>query len=60
MEENRLVADSEQGKKEGRFERLDQKTPGEKPTAVWLKELSIPVAIYKQRRFERHKIPGNK
>ncbi len=48
MKENRLVADSEQDKKEGRFERLDQKTLGKKPTMVWLKDLSIPVILYKQ------------
>jgi len=48
LKENRLVADSEQDKKEGRFERLDQKTLGKKPTMVWLKDLSIPVMLYKQ------------
>jgi transposase len=48
MKENRLVADSEQDKKEGRFERLDQKALGKKPTIVWLKDLRIPVAIYKE------------
>jgi hypothetical protein len=40
MKENRLVADSEDDKKESRFERLDQKRLGEKPATVWLKELS--------------------
>jgi hypothetical protein len=48
MKENRLVADSEKEKKEGRFERLDQKRLGEKPAAIWLKGLSIPVTLYKQ------------
>ena len=48
LKENRLVADSEEEKKEGRFERLDQKILGEEPTMVWLKELSIPVILYKQ------------
>jgi len=48
LKENRLVADSEQDKKEGHFERLDQKTLGKKPAMVWLKDLSIPVMLYKQ------------
>jgi hypothetical protein len=49
MKENRMAAVSEEDKKEGRFERIDQiRMPGKQPIAVWLKECPVPVTLHKQ------------
>jgi hypothetical protein len=49
MKENRLAALSKEDKDKGHFERTDQiGIPEKKPVAAWLKDLSIPIILYKQ------------
>jgi hypothetical protein len=49
LKENRLMADSEQKRNIGAFERLEHAAiPEEKPMKVWIKDLEFPVLIFKQ------------
>ena len=49
LKENRLAALSKQGRDAGHFERIDQiEIPERQPTAAWLKDLDIPILLYKQ------------
>jgi hypothetical protein len=49
IKENRLAALKEEEKKQGRFENINQiGMPEKEPTVVLLKELSIPVNLYKE------------
>jgi hypothetical protein len=49
LKENRLVADSEAKRNEGKFERLDRLNMlEEKPMKVWIKDLEFPVMTFKQ------------
>ena len=49
MKGNRLAAVSEQDRKKGHFERIDRIAILDRgPVAVWLKDLSIPVLLFKQ------------
>jgi IS4 transposase len=49
MKENRLAALSKEDRDEGCFERIDQREiPERKPVAAWLKDLSIPIVLYKE------------
>ncbi|MDR2633177.1 MAG: transposase [Treponema sp.] len=49
INENRLVAASEQEREKGHFTRIDQmEMPDEEPAPVYLKDLKFPVHLYKQ------------
>jgi hypothetical protein len=49
INDNRLVATSEQDRERGRFTRIDQMgIPDEEPAPVYLKDLKFPVILYKQ------------
>ena len=49
IKDNRLAALSEEGKKRGHFERIDHsEIPEGEPVAAWLKDVSIPIILYKQ------------
>jgi hypothetical protein len=49
LKDNRLAALSEQDRNRGEWTRIDQlELPGNTPVAVWLKDLEIPVLLFKQ------------
>ena len=60
MKENRLATLSEQSNKKATYQRLDQiQIPDKKPVAAWLKDVNIPILLYKQRFFARDTLSGN-
>ena len=49
LKDNRLVTDNEGKRNRGQFERLDRlRLPEETPVKVWIKDLELPVKIFKQ------------
>ena len=49
LKDNRLITDSEEKRKAGIYERIDQSNiPEGRPMKVWIKDIKFPVAIFRQ------------